>query len=149
MNPQVFDLFRRSKIKYEWSENPYTEIWSKFIFIASFGLVTANHSKSIGELMRSEELSGQVKDIMKEIYRIAVKKGIDLPPTIIDDSFGKGSAFPFELKTSFQRDYEDRNRPDERDILGGTIIRMGREMGVDTPSTGMIYDSIQRNKALE
>lgn len=148
-DPTLFDLFRRSKIKYEWSENPYTEIWSKFIFIASFGLVTAAYDKTIGELMCSEELSGQVKNIMREVRLIAMKKRIDLPPTIVDDSYRKGSAFPFELKTSFQRDYENRDRPDERDILGGTIIRMGRELGVDTPSTEMIYDSIQRNKALK
>jgi len=148
VNPRVFDMLRRSNIKYSWSEYPYTEIWSKFIFIASFGLVTANSSRSIGEVMRSEDLSGQVKNIMTEIHRIAMKKRISLPASILEDSYTKGSAFPFELKTSFQRDYEDRDRPDERDIFGGAIIRMGRELGVDTPATEAVYESIQRNKAI-
>ncbi len=148
VNPRVFDMLRRSNIKYSWSEYPYTEIWSKFIIIASFGLVTANSSRSIGEVMRSEDLSGQVKNIMTEIHRIAMKKRISLPASILEDSYTKGSAFPFELKTSFQRDYEDRDRPDERDIFGGAIIRMGRELGVDTPATEAVYESIQRNKAI-
>ncbi len=148
VNPRVFDMLRRSNIKYSWSEDPYTEIWGKFIFIASFGLVTANSGRSIGEVMRSEELSGQVKNIMTEIHSIAMKKRISLPASILEDSYAKGSAFPFELKTSFQRDYEDRDRPDERDIFGGAIIRMGRELGVDTPATEAVYESIQRNKAI-
>ena len=110
--------------------------------------MTANSSRSIGEVMRSDDLSGQVKNIMTEIHRIAMKKRISLPASILEDSYAKGSAFPFELKTSFQRDYEDRDRPDERDIFGGAIIRMGRELGVDTPATEAVYESIQRNKAI-
>lgn len=148
VNPQVFDLLGRSNINYRWSEDPYTEIWSKFIFIASFGLVTANSGKSIGEVMRSEELSGQVKDIMMEIRRIAMRKRISLPASIVEDSYAKGNAFPFELKTSFQRDYEDRDSPDERDIFGGAIIRMGRELGVDTSATEAVFESIQGNKTI-
>lgn len=44
----ILDLFDRSKIKYIWQEDPYPEIWSKYIFIASFGMVTASENKTIG-----------------------------------------------------------------------------------------------------
>jgi len=31
------NCFDKARITYEWFENPYSEIWCKFIFIASLG----------------------------------------------------------------------------------------------------------------
>jgi 2-dehydropantoate 2-reductase len=147
VGPRLFELFKMAAIKYDWTENPYCEIWSKFVFIASFGLVTANFDKTLGQVVESAELSGYVKSIMAEVHALAVKKGVTLPSTVIEDSFEKGRKIPFEAKTSFQRDYEKKDKPDERDLFGGTIIRLGRELGVKTETTEMIYKSIQAGKA--
>lgn len=148
-NPAVFDLFKKSKIKYNWLDNPYTEIWNKYIFIASFGLVTASFNKTFGEVLLSNELSNYVKLIMSEIVAIADKKGIVLPVNIVADSYEKGKRFPFDTKTSFQRDFENKEKPDERDLFGGTIIRMGNELGVLTNATKEIYNLIQRKKIFD
>jgi 2-dehydropantoate 2-reductase len=147
-DPKIFDLFNDANIKYKWVDDPYIEIWSKFIFIASFGLVTASLNKSIGEVLSSEELSENVKNIMNEIVNIAIKKGINLPSTIINDSYEKGKKFPPETKTSFQRDFEITDKPDERDIFGGVIIRLGKELNVATDMTNKIYDIIEKKKKL-
>lgn len=149
VNPILFDLLKKANIKYNWIDNPYVEIWSKFVFIASFGLVTANYGKTIGEVLQSEELSKYVKNIMKEIVEIAYKKQILLLSSIISDSFAKGSKFPFETKTSFQRDYEIREKSDERDLFGGAIVRMGKQFEIRTETTRMIYDSIQKKKIIK
>ncbi len=148
VDPELLGIFQKANIKYNWTDNPDIEIWSKFIFIASFGMVTANSNKTLGEVMQSEELSQTIKEIMTEIYQIAAKKQISLPPTIVNDSYQKGKNFPFETKTSFQRDYEDKERPDVRDIFGGTIIRLVEQLGIKTEITKRIYDSIQKNKAI-
>jgi 2-dehydropantoate 2-reductase len=144
--PKLFELFKRAAVKYDWTESPYIEIWSKFIFIASFGLVTANFDKTLGEIVRSGELSRHVRSIMAEVNALALKKGIALPSTIIEESFEKGRKIPFEAKTSFQRDYERKDKPDERDLFCGTIVRLGKELGVKTETTEMIYRSIQERK---
>jgi 2-dehydropantoate 2-reductase len=147
-DPAILDLFKRANIKYNMLENPDTEIWSKFVFIASYGLVTADSSRTIGEVFGSEELSKDLKLIMHEIAAIAEKKGIVLPESIIEDSYAKGRNFPIEAKTSFQRDFENTDKPDERDLFGGTIIRMGEESGVATETTKKIYESIQMKKKM-
>jgi len=149
VNPELFKILEKSNIKFNWIENPYVEIWSKFIFIASFGLVTANYNKTVGEVLESEELSNYVKNIMTEIYQIAEKKKVTLPASIIDDSYAKGKKFPYETKTSFQRDYENRDKLDERDLFGGTIIRFGEQLGIKTETTKMIYNSIQEKKVIK
>jgi len=149
INREVFEIFKRAGIKHEFSDNPYVNIWSKFIFIAPFGLVCAANDKSIGEVMQSEDLSGVVRGIMKEIVEIAEKRGVSLSEAIIEESYDAGAQFPFETKTSFQRDFEKVDKPDERDLFGGAIIRLGKEAGVATPVTESVYETIQRLKKLK
>ncbi len=148
MNDEVFDIFKRGEIKYNWMDDPYREIWSKYIFIGAFGPVCAAYDKTIGEVIESEELSGYVKAIMNEIVIISRLKNILLPESIADDSYNKGKKFPFETKTSFQRDYADRNKPDERDLFGGAVLRMGIESGVPTPVSEFVFNTMQKNKMI-
>ncbi len=148
-NEEILDLFKKAKIKFQWQEYPYTEIWNKYIFVAPFGLVTANFSKTLGEVMQSEELSSYVRNIMNEIIGIAKKKDIALSPNVIDEVFTKAKGFPPETKTSFQRDIESVDKPDERELFGGTIVRMGKELGIPVDTTQAIYNSIQKKKKLK
>jgi len=148
MDYKIFDLFEKAGIKYSWMRDPYTEIWSKYIFIASFGLVTAAYDKTLGEVMESEDLSHHVKSVMKEIVNIAAAKSISFSGSVIEDAFMKGGKFPFDTKTSFQRDFADKNKFDERDLFGGTLIRMGHESGIETPVAEFIYDILQREKPI-
>lgn len=148
-NSVLCNLFDSAGIKYEWSGNPYTAIWIKFVFIAPFGLVCARYNKTIGEVMKSEELSGIVKNIMHEIYAIAAKKNISLPADVVEKTYLSGRSFPSDTKTSFQRDVENMNKPDERDLFGGSIIRMGKDMGVATPVSEAVYNDICSMKPLK
>lgn len=144
-DPAIFELLAKAGINYNWLDNPYTEIWSKFLFIASFGLVTTNFNKTLGEVYESEELGGHVKNIIREIAEIAAKKNVRLPATIVEDTFVKGAKFPHETKTSLQRDYESGRKNDERDLFGGTVIRMGRDLGVKTEATEFVYNMMRKN----
>ncbi len=142
----ISTLFDRSRVKYDRLNDGYPAVWTKFIFIASFGLVTGCFSKTLGQVMESEELSGYVRSIMEEIHALARAKGILLPETIVSDSYKKGNDFPFETKTSFQRDFEIRDKNDERDLFAGTIIRMGEKLQIQTPVVQEISDRINEQK---
>ena len=144
----LFELFSMSSIKYEWFEDVYPEIWGKYVFIAAFGIVTASFDKTVGQVMESSSLSGYVLSIMNEIVQISRKMGIGLPETIITDSFHKGYNFPYETKTSFQRDVECLNKQDERDLFGGTILRLGKRLAIDTPVTQELWNLLNHRKPL-
>jgi 2-dehydropantoate 2-reductase len=143
---EVFHLLERTHIRYQWVEDPYPEIWEKFIFIAAFGLVTACFRKSMGQVMESAELSNYVLSIMKEIVVLARREGIALREAIVEDSFNKGGDFPYETKTSLQRDFERADKLDERDLFGGTILRLAKSLGVDVPITSSVYGRLQGMK---
>jgi 2-dehydropantoate 2-reductase len=146
---EVLSLFEESGIRYQWLEDPFPAIWTKFLFIAPFGLVTACYDKTIGQVRESEELTRLALSMMQEIITLAKKKGIQLPPSILADILITVKNFPYETRTSFQRDFANADKPDERDILGGTLVRLGREYGVPTPVAEDLLNRLQRQKKLD
>jgi 2-dehydropantoate 2-reductase len=147
-NRSFLALFDKVGIHYAWKAEPFVDIWSKFLFIAPFGMVTADSGKTIGEVLQSEPQLDAVKKIMGEILALAGKKGVRLPPTAIEDTLAKAAKFPFDTRTSFQRDFATKGKPDERDLFGGSILRMGAELGVPTPAMAELYSAIARRKPL-
>lgn len=143
---RVLELFSDANIKFKWCDDPYQEIWSKYIFISSFGMVTASENKTIGQILESKELSNMVKSIMAEVVEVARIQGINLHPDIVEDSFQKGKNFPYDTKTSFQRDFEQKDKYDERDLFGNTIIRLGQANKVVTPITNFVNDKLNKMK---
>jgi 2-dehydropantoate 2-reductase len=140
------EVFDKSLIKSEWHDDIVPSLWTKYIFIAPFSLVTACYDKTLGQVMESEELSSLVRALMNEVLALAAAQHIPLPVSIIEDSYRKGKDFPSGTKTSFQRDYEVPDRPDERDLFGGAIIRLGKRLDIATPCASGVYETINRTK---
>jgi len=140
----VIGFFKEMGINFQWNENPFPAIWEKYIFIAAFGLATAHTGKTLGQILKDDESKAMVRSIMMEIRTIAQSKGVELPENIIEASINKANNFPFDTKTSYQRDIETKGRVNEGDIYGGTIIRMGEALGISTPVTKKIYTQIQQ-----
>lgn len=143
---ELFQIFHKSGIRHSWFDDPHPEIWKKFLFIASFGLICACYNRTIGEVLAFEDLTGAVRSVMEEILKLAELSGISLKDGILEDALGKGRGFPYETKTSFQRDFEQRDRADERDLFGDTIIRLCEEASVACPVTTQICRRLEEIK---
>lgn len=139
----VTDLLNESKIQFDFKDNSLTAIWTKFIFIASFGLVTAKHNSSMGAVCTDEHQKKEATGIMNEIQLIAAKKGIDLQEDIIRATFEKASTFPFETPTSLQLDINSGKKENELELFAGAVLKYGAEVGVETPFTQKIYTEIK------
>jgi 2-dehydropantoate 2-reductase len=142
---KLIRLFRNAGILIEYFEDVNIEIWGKFIFIAPYALVTATYNKSIGEVTHDQKLSDLVKNIMREIASIAKALNVELPPDIVEISFAKANQFPFETKTSFQRDVEVKGRQSEWDLLGGTVIRYAEKFNLAADNTRATLDMLLHN----
>lgn len=138
----LLTILKDAEIDFELEENVKISIWSKYMFIAAYGLVTAAFNNTLGEVLTSAEQSRIVKDIMNEIETIARKLQVALDDDIVEKSYLKAIQFPYKTKTSFQRDVESKGRVNEGDLFGGTIIRYGDALGVQTPVTKMIYQRL-------
>lgn len=140
----VIEFLKESGIEVVYKENALSEIWTKFIFIASFGLVTARYNKSIGQVNEEPHLRTRASSIMKEIVTIAKKMGVHLDGDIVELSFQKASSFPYSTPTSLQLDVQSSKKNSELDLFAGSIIKYGRELNVSAPETERIYDEINK-----
>ncbi len=142
----LFELFERCGVKYAWCDDISPVLWRKYIFIAGFGMVMASFDKTMGQVMETPRLSQYVQALMEEIAALARGKGVYLPVDIIAATYQHGRDFAYESKTSFQRDFENAEKPDERALFGDIILRMGKELGIDTPVTRELRDLLEQRK---
>ncbi len=120
-------------ICFDYLPVPDQEIWTKYLFIAAYGIVTSATGKTLGEVYENPTLKHHVEQIMKEIVLLASKKGVNFHETAITDSLDKAKAFPFEAKTSFQRDFENKLKQNEKELFVDTLLMLSEEFGVDVP----------------
>jgi len=148
VDARVREAFDTSGIRYAFMDDPWPEIWMKYLFISSFSLVCAEAGATLGQVAASESLMARAKAVMAEIVALARAKGVALPEDAIELTAAKPSGFPASATTSFYRDYVDPERKDERDVMGYAILRMGKEIGVGTPLVAEIMWKLEREKPL-
>jgi len=140
----LLSLMKAADIPFDWQDDPFPALWKKYLFIASYALVTGMSGKSFGGVLESPELSASVQTIMKEIHSIAAAKGTVLPESVIMTSFETVRPLPYEATTSFARDVQVPGKPNESDLFGATILRLGQEVGVPTPEAKAAHEAIQK-----
>jgi 2-dehydropantoate 2-reductase len=140
---EIFEVFEKAFIDFEWKDDAQPAIWEKYLFIASFGLISARYDRTLGEILEEPSLKEEVVGIMKEVYEIALKKNIRLPDGIVDLSLKKAATFPRDTQTSLQRDIQQKKGRSELELFGGTIIDLGEKMDIPTPTTKRIYHELE------
>lgn len=138
----IVAFFQKVGIKAEYNENPSLAIWEKYIFVAPFSLVTAFYQKTIGEILEDEKLTEIVARIINEIALIGKAKGIPFNQNIVERTLQIARLVPYESKTSFQRDIEGKNKGNEGDIFGGTLVRMAEDYQIPVPCIQEIYHKL-------
>jgi len=139
---KVLSLFGAAGIDAQWLPDPSPAIWEKFFFIAPFSLVTAFSGEAVAEVAQDPELLALVRGIMREIAAVASRRGVHLAPALLESTLEKARRLPPDFKTSYQRDLEIAGHPHEGDLFGGTILRLGQQVGVETPVTSSLYQNV-------
>ena len=120
------------------SEQILTELWMKFILLASNAGIMALARQPIGRLREDPDL----RPIFIAAYREAIDagraKGVALPADALDKILDFTSHAPPAMKASMALDLERGNRL-ELPWLSGKVAELGRQLGVPTPTHSMIY----------
>src|SRR3954447_1817813 len=120
------------------SDQILTELWMKFILLASNAGMMALARQPIGKLRDDPDLRPIFLAAWQEVIDVGHAKGIKLP----DDALAKVLDFtdhaPPAMKASMAVDLERGNRL-ELPWLSGKVAAMGRELGVPTPTHDMMY----------
>lgn len=132
-------LMEAAGIPCRWMEDARTVLWEKFIMFAPFALVTAHTGKTFGQIMEEGESKALVKAIMEEVVALAKAEGVPVKDGLVETYLGNAGFYPYETKTSYQRDIESGKGKDEGDLIGGTILRLGKVHGISTANAEKVY----------
>ena len=139
----LVSLMKAADIPFEWQADAFPALWKKYLFIASFALVTGMSGKNFGQILESKELSAAVQSIIKEIYALAAAKGVALEDSVIMATYESAKNFPYETTSSFARDLQVPGKPNEAELFGATILRLGKELGIPVPAAKAAHEAIQ------
>src|SRR4051812_48770759 len=124
------------------SDQILTELWMKFILLASNAGMMALARQPIGKLRDDPDLRPIFLSAWKEVIDVGRTKGVMLPPDALDKVKDFTDHAPPAMKASMAVDLERGNRL-ELPWLSGKVAAMGRELGVPTPTHDMMYATLK------
>ncbi len=124
------------------SEQILTELWMKFVLLATNASVTALTRQPIGKLRDDPDMRPQFVSAYREVIDVGRARGIRLPDDALDKMLAFNAAAPATMKASMALDLERGNRI-ELPWLGGKVVELGLQMGVPTPTHALMYAALK------
>jgi 2-dehydropantoate 2-reductase len=119
------------------SEQILTDLWMKFILLASNASMMAATRQPIGKLRDDPDLRPIFLAAYREVVDVGRAKGIALPVDAVEQIVGFTGHMPPAMKASMALDLDRGNRL-ELPWLGGKVVELGRALGVPTPTHSMM-----------
>ena len=120
------------------SEAILTELWMKFILLASNAGIMSLARQPIGPLRDDPDLRPIFKAAYQETIEVGRAKGVTLPDDALERILEFTDHLPPLMKASMALDLDRGNRL-EVPWLSGKVAELGHQLGVATPTHRMIY----------
>jgi 2-dehydropantoate 2-reductase len=120
------------------AEDIYAPIWTKFLFISSFGGIGSLTRADMGSILQNTETRQLFIDAMREVEVLARTQDINLAPDVIDTTLTMAESFEPTATSSMQRDVAAGNLF-ELEAFNGKIVHLGRALGVPVHIHRAIY----------
>jgi 2-dehydropantoate 2-reductase len=120
------------------SEQILTELWMKFILLASNAGIMALARQPIGKLRDDPDLRPIFLAAWREAIEVGRARGVALPADALERILDFTTHAPPAMKASMALDLERGNRM-ELPWLSGKVAELGRKLGIPTPTHSMMY----------
>jgi 2-dehydropantoate 2-reductase len=124
------------------SEQILTELWMKFILLATNASVMSLTRQPIGNLRDDPDMRPQFIAAYNEVIEVGRARGVNLPADALDKMLAFNAGAPPAMKASMALDLERGNRI-ELPWLGGKVVELGRQLGVATPTHALMYAALK------
>jgi 2-dehydropantoate 2-reductase len=118
------------------------EIWDKMVFLSTFAGLTSLLRLPIGPIRGDPETRALLRAGLAEALAVARAGGSGLPENLADQILERIDRLPYEMKSSMLQDLEGGRRL-ELGWLSGAIARMGRDLGIPTPTHELIATALK------
>ena len=131
-------LCLRAGLEATLSEQILTDLWMKFILLASNAGMMALSRQPIGALRDDPDMDPIFRAAYREVIDVGRARGIALPADALQRVLGLTKLFPPVMKASMALDLDRGNRL-EVPWLSGKVAELGRQLGIPTPTHSMMY----------
>lgn len=138
----VKELLDSCDIKNKVDDDMLKGIWFKFMCNVAENMTCAMFGVPFGAFQKSDDANYFRNAAMWEVIRIANKLGVDIGQSEIDRQNHTLGRIPYNNKPSTLQDLEN-GKHTEVDMFAGTVVRLGKELGVETPICEMFYHGIR------
>ena len=121
-----------------FSEAILTDLWMKFILLASNASMMALARLPIGQLRDDPDIAPYFIAASEEVVAVGRAAGIALPANAVERTLNFNRNAPAHLMASMGADLLRGNRI-ELPWLSGKVIELGRKHGVPTPAHAFLY----------
>ncbi|MDA8227916.1 MAG: ketopantoate reductase family protein [Desulfitobacterium hafniense] len=135
---EVETLFLQSGVKVKLSFEIITEMWSKYIFLATLSGITAATRSSIGVAQMDPVTSSFLEDYVNELVTVAKANEKKVPEDLLDRVMTRIKNVNLSMTSSMHRDLE-KGLPIELESIQGAILEMAEKHNIKTPCTRAIY----------
>ncbi len=115
-----------------------TDIWMKFIILATNSAFTAATRTPIGKLRDDPDIIEQWEAATQEVINVGKARGIALPDDALPKAMAFGKQAPPAMMASMAHDLIRGGRI-ELPWLSGKVVSLGRELGVPTPVHAVLH----------
>jgi 2-dehydropantoate 2-reductase len=133
----LLEICRLANFQTTLSDDIALDIWTKFVRLSVLSGMTTVTRSPLGVIRDDPQLWSLLKDAVAEAAAVARAKGIPVAASAVDDVARAYGSLPPQTKSSMLEDLE-RGRRLELPWLSGAVVRIGKEVGVATPTHAFI-----------
>jgi 2-dehydropantoate 2-reductase len=137
---KIKDLLDAAGVQSKIASDIQSELWRKFISICVSGLLAVTRS-NYGQIRDIKETRELMIEVLQEGFELSQKIGIKIEADFVEKNVSFIDTFPYNTTSSLTRDVWE-GKPSEMEYQNGTMVKLGRKYGVNTPVNRFIYNSI-------
>ena len=141
----ILNLLDREGIQAVVSSNMVDALWNKMVMVGAIGTIMAASRASLPEILASPNGEHTVRSTMEEIVAVGQSQGITFPPRCVESKMQTAIAEAEEFQASLQYDLTS-GKPLELDDILGSVVKIGREVGIPVPSSAALVTVLDRFK---
>ena len=119
-----------------------TELWMKFILLASNAGIMALARLPVGKLRDDPDIAPWFTTAYEEVASVGRAMGVVLPADAVERTLNFNRSAPPQLMPSMAVDLLRGNRI-ELPWLSGKVVELGRKLGVPTPTHAFMYAALK------
>ncbi|KPK35766.1 MAG: hypothetical protein AMJ66_00295 [Betaproteobacteria bacterium SG8_40] len=120
----------------------HTAIWAKFIRLVTMSSMTALCRMPVGPIREDPDTRALLQQVMSEVVTVAIAKGAKLESDTIEKQMAVVDGYPPTMVASMCGDLRRGNRL-ELPWLAGTVVELGKELGIPTPANQFVYAALK------